>query len=141
MKKVTELSIVIIVLLLLTFVMCGCNEAQKQWGNGDPPAEWQDWFGNENTARLDFVQTQALDRQQSVIYGTDQKQPDGTVKHVMGLLERIAAFEKLNSEQHRKMGETDISLHTRLDALESENTEAMNDDAYDAELRRRGLRR
>ncbi len=38
-----------------------------QWGNGDPPAEYQEFFGNSNGARLDFVQNQAIDKHGLII--------------------------------------------------------------------------
>ena len=43
-------------------LLCGCEEAQQQWGQGDPPLGWQKDFGNSNIARLDFVQTQMLNK-------------------------------------------------------------------------------
>lgn len=30
------------------------------YGNGNPPAEYQEYFGNDNGARLDFVQNEAI---------------------------------------------------------------------------------
>lgn len=35
----------------------------KVWGQGKLSDEWQGFFGNDNTARLDFVQTQTINRQ------------------------------------------------------------------------------
>ena len=34
------------------------------WGQGNPPDNWQFFFGNENIARLNFVQTQMLNKQE-----------------------------------------------------------------------------
>ena len=31
-----------------------------QYGSGDPPAEYQEYFGNDNGARLDFMQNKAI---------------------------------------------------------------------------------
>ena len=31
-----------------------------KWGQGDPPLDYQSTFGNDNNARLDFMQTQAI---------------------------------------------------------------------------------
>lgn len=54
----------------LLLVLGGCNEAQisrKVWGQGDLPSDWQDFFGEGNIARLDFVQTQAINKQGQAI--------------------------------------------------------------------------
>lgn len=62
MKKAEK---AILILLGLAFVVCGCQEAQQTqrvWGQGDPPADWQDFFGNDNISRLDFVHSQLLQR-------------------------------------------------------------------------------
>lgn len=60
MKKV-ELCIILVVLVV---AFCGCNEQQapKVWGQGGLPADFQGFFGNDNTARLDFVQTQRINQ-------------------------------------------------------------------------------
>ncbi|MEE9354785.1 MAG: hypothetical protein V3U75_04270 [Methylococcaceae bacterium] len=36
---------------------------EKVWGQGDPTAEHQEFFGNGNLSRLCFVQTQTINRQ------------------------------------------------------------------------------
>lgn len=65
------------------------------WGQNDPPAEWQGWFGNDNNARLNFVQMQALEKQQAEIYGVNRKTPDGKQIHQPGLIEKTAELESL----------------------------------------------
>ena len=49
----------IVLALLVTMILCGCQESQQQkvWGKGDPDQAWQDYFGNDNMARLNFMQT------------------------------------------------------------------------------------
>ncbi len=37
--------------------------APPVWGNGDPPATWTETFGNDNGARMDFVQMRMLSEQ------------------------------------------------------------------------------
>ena len=68
MKNKKELCLVLAVLVALAFCVVGCEETRqtsqsKVWGQGDPPAGWQDMFGNDNIARLNFVQTNALNSQ------------------------------------------------------------------------------
>lgn len=72
MKKVG-----LIVLIVITICAGACSvwgvakimtsnqkqSPQKIWGNGDPPAEHQEFFGNDNLSRLCFVQTQTINRQ------------------------------------------------------------------------------
>jgi len=59
----------VIFALMLCVLMAGCTETQKQpvYGKGDPPAPYQKYFGNENGARLDWVQNQAIDQHNKVI--------------------------------------------------------------------------
>ena len=37
------------------------------WGKGDPPANWQKYFGNDNMARLNYIQTQTANKQGQTI--------------------------------------------------------------------------
>lgn len=60
MRK-TELYLVAIVLAVMALVFCGCQEEQRAvWRQGELPTEFQSFFGNDNNARLNFVQTQTL---------------------------------------------------------------------------------
>lgn len=36
---------------------------RPQWGNGNPPDSWTETFGNDNGARMDFVQMRMLSEQ------------------------------------------------------------------------------
>ncbi len=67
MKRFIEMVLVVMILVALTLVFCGCQETQqsqqKVWGTGDPPVDWQETFGNENMARLNYVQTQRINTQ------------------------------------------------------------------------------
>ncbi|KKN74411.1 hypothetical protein LCGC14_0390310 [marine sediment metagenome] len=84
---------------LLAVLLFGCQTQQtpqvrKVWGQGDLPADWQGFFGEGNVARLDFIQTQTINRQ----------------------------------------GQAIAVLAERLRKLEADPN-----DAYEAELKRRGL--
>ncbi|KKL66275.1 hypothetical protein LCGC14_2146590 [marine sediment metagenome] len=52
------------------------------WGQGNPPDNWQSFFGNENIARLNFVQTQMLNKQE---------------KDMVLLIERVRVLEDANT--------------------------------------------
>ena len=54
-------NVLFIVLLVIALLVSGCNEAQRPvYGQGDPSAEFQQFFGNDNGARLDFIQNQII---------------------------------------------------------------------------------
>ncbi len=57
--------ILVAILIVLALVVCGCNEAQQKavWGQGELPTGWQSFFGSDNTARLNFVQTNTINKQ------------------------------------------------------------------------------
>ncbi len=57
----------------ISFAVCGCNESQKAWGNGNPPKGYQEMFGNTNADRLNFVQSQAIDKHEALIFGLNTK--------------------------------------------------------------------
>lgn len=60
---------IVLVCLLMAF-MSGCEESQqpaKVWGQGELPADHQDFFGNDNTARLDYVQNRLLDKHSAIL--------------------------------------------------------------------------
>ena len=59
--RMIKLCWIVVVVCWIVF-LSGCQEQQqaKKWGEGDPPAEYQVFFGNDNNARLDFMQTQAI---------------------------------------------------------------------------------
>jgi hypothetical protein len=55
---------VLVLVLLAVLLMAGCQEEQQQeekiWGKGDLPADWQEYFGSDNTSRLDYVQSERI---------------------------------------------------------------------------------
>lgn len=76
----------LITIVLIFAVFSGCNEAQQQtspsvWGQGTLPADWQGFFGNSNNSRLNFVQSQMLN------------------KHANELVQLVDRIEKLEEAQ------------------------------------------
>lgn len=63
-------TVLMIVLLFVVVMAGGCVEEQKTqpvWGKGELPVKHQEWFGNDNTARLDYVQNRILDRHGAIL--------------------------------------------------------------------------
>lgn len=102
-------KVITVMLVCAVLALTGCVEEQKKkvWGQGELPADWQSFFGNSNTARLDFKQTQLMNLQGAIIGDPNN-----------GIVANIKKFEALNSEQHLKLGRADISFHERIEALE-----------------------
>lgn len=96
-----ELCWVVVLLIAIAFLACGCQE-EAQWGKGDLPPAWQEIFGDDNGSRMDFVQVEAINK-----HAADAND----------LTARIEQLESLNAEQHTKMGETDIRFHNRITTL------------------------
>ena len=67
MKAAMVLYVIAIIFMILT--LCGCKESQKQpvWGKGELPVDHQGFFGNDNTARLDYVQNMVLDKHAAIL--------------------------------------------------------------------------
>lgn len=101
-------------LLMLAVILSGCQEQQTTWGQGDPPADWQNMFGDTNIARLDFVQTNTINRHNALIYGMDTKDPDGKNIHKRGLIERVTALEGL-TERIKALEDSVESKATKLE--------------------------
>lgn len=58
------IALVIWLILSITILIYGCQSQQMPaWGEGDPPIEWQGHFGNDNISRLNFIQTDRLNKQ------------------------------------------------------------------------------
>ena len=63
-------AVIIITGLILSIAGCQPQAEvipDKVWGQGDLPDDWQEFFGNENMARLNFVQTQSINNQGKAI--------------------------------------------------------------------------
>ena len=84
MRKI-ELCLVIAILLGLSLLAAGC-EKQPKWGQGDPPVEYQVTFGNNNLARLVFLQTERINKQNEVL---------------VNLAERMVELEQCHSSKGR----------------------------------------
>jgi len=76
-------KIVILIAVLVLMLLAGCEEQNrsKVWGNGDLPADYVQTFGNDNTARLNFVQNQVINNHE---------------KAITELLERVQTLEAEN---------------------------------------------
>ncbi len=98
--------VLLIVLILALLFLGGCNEERKVWGQGDPTAEWRGYFGNGNLSRLNFVQTEMMNKQRALIFGLDAKDPDGKPVRKRGFIERITTLEGL-AERVKKMEEAE----------------------------------
>lgn len=112
MKTRTLITVVLAVLMLIA----GCEEEQVKWGQGDPPEKWQSDFGNDNIARLNFVQSNLIDNHQKLFFGFDQAGPDGKpildregkAARVPGLIEYINALEARINALHTDPNTPDI---------------------------------
>ena len=110
MKKVTVLAAIGTVLLVIAGAcfLSGCTETQK-WATGDPPVDYIANFGNDNIARLAFVQGQRIDEHRILIRGLDGKDDAGNPTHQPGIVDYLADFDR------------------RLRLLEDQNTVALDE--------------
>ena len=117
MKKI-EIGIITLVFIVLAGIIClltGCQEQQKVWRQGDPPADYQEFFGNSNTARLNYVQAQILNRHAAELYGVDINDPNneqtfhkgGVIKLLITLEERIKKIENTYIQRYDPNDTTD----------------------------------
>ncbi len=62
-------TVLMVILLFMVAALSGCEEVQKApvWGKGELPADHQGFFGNDNTARLDYVQNMVLDKHAAIL--------------------------------------------------------------------------
>ena len=68
LKRMRLLIVVVVLSILAVYFVFGCQSRQKKvWGNGDLPSDWQGFFGADNVARLDFVQTNTINAQGQAI--------------------------------------------------------------------------
>ena len=103
MKKVLPI-LMLMLLCIVAMIAGGCVEQAKKplYGNGELPAHWIAMFGDDNVARVDYVQAQMLDQVRANIYGIDQKDESGKVIHKRGIIERIMALEDKVTEMNKK---------------------------------------
>ena len=79
--------------VMAMLIFSGCQEEQRErsvWGQGELPAEFAGYFGDDNTARLNFVQ----------------------IERFNALNQNLVAFAKENAAQHN-------FLHERIKKLEA----------------------
>lgn len=55
------------ILIVAMALLAGCNESQKTFGQGNLPENYQEFFGDTNLARLNFVQSQEIASQGKVL--------------------------------------------------------------------------
>jgi len=61
-------DVLFIVMVVIAALVGGCTESKAPvWGKGELPAEYTSIFGNNNGARLDYVQNQMIDKHNKVI--------------------------------------------------------------------------
>lgn len=86
---------------IFLMVLCsGCQESQKKvWGKGELAAGWIEFFGDDNTARLDWLQTKTINEQGQRIADLNEK---------IRMLEIMVYVEEPNS----------ITLESRVKKLE-----------------------
>lgn len=85
-------KLMITLMLICVSLVLGCQENQQErpvWGQGDPPDTWQEQFGNENMARLNFVQTDRINK-------LGQAMAESSIK-IMELTERVKLLEVADS--------------------------------------------
>ena len=87
MKKV-----MLILMLAVCLCLTGCTETQK-YGNGDLPPDYVTMFGDDNGARLNFIQEQEINKLRANVYGFSHTDNDGKVTTGAGLTERVKELE------------------------------------------------
>ncbi len=67
------------------------------WGNGELPADHQEFFGNDNTARLDYVQNRVLDKHAAIlkIFAIRVLALEGVDPNAIPVETRLARIEKI----------------------------------------------
>ena len=80
-----------VVMVIAICFVTGCADEQrsdpKVWGQGNPPAEWQKNFGNDNLSRFNFIQTQNMNKIGNAL---------------ADLSERVKVLESPKAEDHSK---------------------------------------
>lgn len=71
-KRKSDIVFAVIAVILVCLAMAflpGCEEAQQRpvWGQGELPVEHEKMFGNDNTARLDYVQNRVIDKHGAIL--------------------------------------------------------------------------
>ncbi len=116
MKK-TEIGIIVLILVVMSAIACLLSDCQeeKKYGKGELPADYQELFGNSNTARLNYVQAQILNRHAAELYGVDINDPNneqtfhkgGVIKLLITLEERIKKIENTYIQRYDPNDTTD----------------------------------
>ena len=110
----------VMLILAAVLLLAGCVEQEKpqQWGQGNPPDRWQQTFGNDNIARLNYVQSEMLNNHQRVIYGSNASGPEGKPildregkpTRVPGIIEYLNSIEAAIRKLHPPADPNEITL-------------------------------
>ena len=95
--RVVGIAFGVLLLAMMFGLLTGC-QPEQQWGTGEPPAEYTGFFGNDNMARLNFVQTNKIN----------------------AIGQQLQALIATNAEQHRILGQSDIDIYQRVIVLEGD---------------------
>lgn len=106
-----------VIVMVTATLLAGCQESQRVWGQGELPVDYQEMFGNSNSARLDYAQTQIINRHNGIIYGFDTKDPNEQPVRKRGLIERVTALESLE-ERVRKLEKAE-KKHIAIDVIKN----------------------
>ncbi len=71
-NKMIDVGLTVTVVLFLCVIgllMFGCEESQQSpvWGKGELPADHQEFFGDDNASRLNYVQNRVLDKHAAIL--------------------------------------------------------------------------
>lgn len=111
MKEFAIYCYVVALILYVLAMLSGC-QPEQQWGKGELPSDYAGFFGIDNMARLNFVQTERI--------------------NLLG--RQLTELAALNSEQHKILGQSDIDLYARVKRLEGRTTEAIAEKFFGEEV-------
>ena len=107
----------LLILIVILFV-AGCNEAEKQqvWGQGELPADYVSFFGDDNTARLNKAQNDLLNKHEALLHGLNVKNEAGETVHQSGVIDILLSYEARIAALEVEPNE--VSLATRVERKE-----------------------
>ena len=86
-----------LIILIAILLVAGCNETVKSspvWGTGELTPEYIKFFGKDNTARLNKVQNDLINKHELLFYGQNKKIGEGQTAHTNGVIDILINFEK-----------------------------------------------
>ena len=92
--------IVILTVGMVLMLLSGCQDEQqngsKVWGDGNPPADYVQMFGDDNIARLNFVQNEFINRHNQVLIELQTRIQALEMENPAELAKRVRDLEKPN---------------------------------------------